>query len=111
MKGDGVIDLGCHAPSLKHALWATASLADEAMAHATFALTEIQFLPPIPDPEKIICIGLNYLTHIKEGGRDIPTKPMVFTRFPNTQVGHGAPLPPCGQGGLGERGGGVFLLQ
>ena len=92
VKGDGVIDLGSRAPSLKHALWATASLADEATAHATFALADIQYLPPIPDPEKIFCIGLNYMTHIKEGGRDIPTKPMVFTRFPNSQVGHGQNL-------------------
>jgi 2-keto-4-pentenoate hydratase/2-oxohepta-3-ene-1,7-dioic acid hydratase in catechol pathway len=92
VKGDGVIDLGSRAPSLKHALWATASLADEATAHATFALADVQYLPPIPDPEKIFCIGLNYLTHIKEGGRDIPTKPMVFTRFPNSLVGHGVSL-------------------
>ena len=49
VKGDGVIDLGSRALSLKHALWATASLADEATAHATFALADIQFLPPIPE--------------------------------------------------------------
>ena len=48
----------------------------------------ITFLPPIPDPEKIICVGLNYLTHIREGGRDVPKQPTIFTRFANTQVGH-----------------------
>ena len=88
-KGDGVIDLGSRAPSLKHALWATASLADEASAHTTFKLADVDFLPPIPDPEKILCVGLNYLSHIKEGGREPPEKPIIFTRYPNSQVGHG----------------------
>lgn len=88
-KGDGVIDLGSRAPSLKHALWATASLADEASAHTTFKLADVGFLPPIPDPEKILCVGLNYLSHIKEGGREPPEKPIIFTRYPNSQVGHG----------------------
>ena len=52
------------------------------------ALDAITFLPPIPDPEKIICVGLNYLTHIREGGRDVPKQPTIFTRFANTQIGH-----------------------
>jgi 2-keto-4-pentenoate hydratase/2-oxohepta-3-ene-1,7-dioic acid hydratase in catechol pathway len=88
-KGEGVIDLGCHAPGLKHALWATASLADEAARHIDYHLSDISYLPPIPDPDKILCVGLNYLSHIKEGGREPPEKPIIFTRYPNSQVGHG----------------------
>ena len=57
-----------------------------------FPLFEVAFLPPIPDPEKIICIGLNYLTHIQEGGREVPKKPTIFTRWANTQVGHLQPM-------------------
>jgi 2-keto-4-pentenoate hydratase/2-oxohepta-3-ene-1,7-dioic acid hydratase in catechol pathway len=89
LKDEGVIDLGSRAPSLKHALWAATSLAEEAARHADFKLADVTLLPPIPDPEKILCIGLNYVTHIKEGGRDLPAKPIIFTRYPNSQVGHG----------------------
>ena len=89
VKAEGVIDLGARAPCLKHALWATTSLAEEAERHADFRLGDVTFLPPIPDPEKILCVGLNYLSHIKEGGREPPEKPIIFTRYPNSQVAHG----------------------
>ena len=91
-KAEGVIDLGTRAPGLKHALWAMTSLAEEAARHADFALDDVVLLPPIPDPDKILCVGLNYTSHIKEGGREPPPKPIIFTRFPNSQVGHGAAL-------------------
>jgi 2-keto-4-pentenoate hydratase/2-oxohepta-3-ene-1,7-dioic acid hydratase in catechol pathway len=55
---------------------------------ALHPIDSVAFLPPIPDPDKIICIGLNYLTHIREGGREPPPKPTIFTRWANTQVGH-----------------------
>ena len=56
------------------------------------SLDEIEFLPVIPGPDKIIAIGLNYRSHVLEGGRDIPEWPMIFTRFSNSQVGHGQPM-------------------
>ena len=87
-KDEGVIDLGHLAPSLKHAIWAMTSLADLAANHADFPLSDIHFLPPIPDPDKILCVGLNYTSHIKEGGREPPPKPIIFARFTNSQVGH-----------------------
>jgi len=87
-KNEGVIDLGHLAPSLKHALWATASLAEQAARKPDHRLADIRFLPPIPDPDKIFCVGLNYVTHIKEGGRETPKKPIIFTRTPSSQVGH-----------------------
>ena len=90
LKAEGVVDLGSRAPGLKHALWATTSLAEEAARHANFKLEDVTLLPPIPDPEKILCVGLNYMSHIKEGGREPPPKPIIFTRYPNSQVGHGA---------------------
>ena len=46
--------------------------------------------PPIPDPEKIICIGLNYRAHAEEFELDIPEAPTVFAKFPNALVGTGA---------------------
>ncbi|MGE0221795.1 MAG: fumarylacetoacetate hydrolase family protein [Acetobacteraceae bacterium] len=91
-KGDGVVDMGGRAPALKHALWATTSLAEEAARHVDFKLADITYLPPVPDPEKILCVGLNYVSHIKEGGREPPAKPIIFTRYPNSHVGHGQAL-------------------
>jgi len=52
-------------------------------------LDEITYAPPIPKPDKILCVGLNYLKHMAETGEIGPRKPMLFTRFANTQVGHG----------------------
>jgi len=55
-------------------------------------LSQIRYLPVIERPNKILCIGINYATHVKETGRDMPTYPMIFTRFSDTQVAHGQAL-------------------
>jgi 2-keto-4-pentenoate hydratase/2-oxohepta-3-ene-1,7-dioic acid hydratase in catechol pathway len=57
-------------------------------AAATVAFTEISFLPVIPEPRKILCVGINYASHVKETGRDMPKHPMFFTRFADSQTGH-----------------------
>ena len=85
---DDVVDCSDIAPTLRAAL-AAGTVPVRPPDADRLPLAEITFLPPIPDPEKIICIGLNYLTHIKEGGRDVPKKPTIFTRWANTQIGHG----------------------
>ena len=91
VEGETVADCGVLAPDLRSALRAGVALRPPAGA-PRIALAGVSFLPPIVDPEKIICIGLNYLTHIKEGGRDVPQQPTIFTRWANTQVGHLQPL-------------------
>jgi 2-keto-4-pentenoate hydratase/2-oxohepta-3-ene-1,7-dioic acid hydratase in catechol pathway len=60
------------------------------------ALTDITFLPVIPNPGKIWCCGLNYAEHVRETNREISEKPMFFLRFADSQVGHGQAitLPP-----------------
>jgi 2-keto-4-pentenoate hydratase/2-oxohepta-3-ene-1,7-dioic acid hydratase in catechol pathway len=57
-----------------------------------YPLAEITWLPVIPNPDKILCIGLNYETHRKETGRAEVENPTVFTRFANSQTGHLAPI-------------------
>lgn len=54
--------------------------------------TSTRLHAPIPDPSKIICIGLNYRDHALEGGKAIPTEPVVFSKFPNTLIGHESPI-------------------
>jgi len=55
-------------------------------------IKDVELLPVIPDPEKILCIGLNYATHVKETGREQKKFPAVFTRWADTLVAHGEPL-------------------
>jgi 2-keto-4-pentenoate hydratase/2-oxohepta-3-ene-1,7-dioic acid hydratase in catechol pathway len=55
-------------------------------------LADLRFLPVIPDPEKIICAGINYRSHAAETGHDLPIKPSVFARFADTLVGHGGDM-------------------
>ncbi|MBF8721784.1 fumarylacetoacetate hydrolase family protein [Pseudomonas guariconensis] len=51
-------------------------------------LTEVTFLPVIPNPGKVLCIGINYATHVRETGREMPAYPMIFTRFADSQTSH-----------------------
>ena len=53
------------------------------------ALKDVQLLPPITNPDKIICVGLNYESHRKETGRPEVEFPTLFTRFANSQIGDG----------------------
>ncbi len=51
-------------------------------------LTAIRWLPVIPNPDKILCVGLNYESHRRETGRSEVENPTMFIRFFNTQIGH-----------------------
>ena len=56
------------------------------------AIEGVTLQSPVPNPDKILCIGLNYMSHIKETGRDKPKYPSVFTRYPSSILGHSVPL-------------------
>ena len=65
------------------------ALADASAEFAgeTIAVAEARLGPPVTDPEKILCIGLNYRDHAAETGMDAPTSPIVFAKFANSLVG------------------------
>lgn len=99
VKGDHVIDL----ESLKSHLGADlkeaiarnrlSELGADALKDLPrLALSEITFLPVIANPGKVLCIGINYATHVRETGRDMPTYPMIFTRFADSQTAHLQPI-------------------
>ncbi len=95
----GIVDvgaaLGATYPTLRDVLEGAALAEVEQAAEgkrADFALDDVTLLPPIPNPDKIILVGLNYAMHVKETGRTDSEYPALFTRFVNTQVGHGQPL-------------------
>ena len=52
----------------------------------------IEYLPPFPFPEKVICFGLNYKDHATESGFEAPKYPALFGRFPSSLIGHKAPI-------------------
>ncbi|MBN9080900.1 MAG: 5-carboxymethyl-2-hydroxymuconate isomerase [Rhizobiales bacterium 62-17] len=60
------------------------------------ALNQVRLLPVIPNPDKIICVGLNYEDHVVETKRERTEDPALFVRFANSQMGHNEPmlLPP-----------------
>jgi 2-keto-4-pentenoate hydratase/2-oxohepta-3-ene-1,7-dioic acid hydratase in catechol pathway len=94
VEDDGVVDLGrVHSGTfadLKSVIAAGAlnqvfATRAEAMRHP---LAAIRYLPVIPDPDKILCVGLNYEEHRNETGRAKAAHPTIFVRFANSQTGH-----------------------
>src|SRR5271165_3896976 len=102
VKDGGVIDLGRRFgdrwPTLR-ALLAADALAEagrvERDAKPDLRLEGLELAPVIPDPDKIICVGLNYRAHVEETGRTVTEKPALFARFTGSQVGHLQPLAAC----------------
>ena len=52
----------------------------------------IDYLPTIPNPDKVICVGVNYRPHLEEMGRTPPDHPVIFVRFAGSQTGHEQPI-------------------
>jgi 2-keto-4-pentenoate hydratase/2-oxohepta-3-ene-1,7-dioic acid hydratase in catechol pathway len=84
--------LGAEAPDLK-ALIAGGLLPRAAELARTgtpaLRLSELTLLPVIPNPGKIVCVGLNYGEHVRETGRELTESPALFLRVPDSQVAHG----------------------
>lgn len=94
----GIVDMARRfpeLPSLRGALAASAQTRIAAAARGAkpdVALDAVTLLPPIPDPEKVICFGNNYREHVLEAGLKIPEYPSLFVRLANTLVGHGSAI-------------------
>jgi len=97
LNGDGIVDLSRHGVvgNVKQILQ------DDALGRVgdlvadlspDLSLDDLQFLPCVPDPGKVLCIGVNYKKHVLEMGRELPEYPWVFTRFADSLVGHGASM-------------------
>src|SRR3972149_8696419 len=97
--GDSVVDLSKAAPDLprdlvaliragKDAFTAAESAAKNAPAEARIALAQVKYLPPVPQPGKIICLGLNYVDHATEGGHAKPSYPSFFMRVATSLTAH-----------------------
>ena len=93
VEGEQAIDIGAvlgdRLPDLKSAIAAgLLGLGAHAAQARSYPLSAIEWLPVIPNPDKIICIGLNYEMHRKETGRSEVEQPTIFARYANSQTGH-----------------------
>jgi 2-keto-4-pentenoate hydratase/2-oxohepta-3-ene-1,7-dioic acid hydratase in catechol pathway len=95
----GIADLGRRLgeryPTLRAAIagGALGRFASEVKAaRPDFTLAQVTLLPPITDPDKIICAGRNYRAHAAEAGGAPPENPQVFLRLVNTLVAHDQPM-------------------
>ncbi|WP_206831276.1 fumarylacetoacetate hydrolase family protein [Alicyclobacillus fructus] len=52
-------------------------------------LSNLRLAPPVPNPQKILCVGLNYRKHAEESKMPIPSSPVYFAKFANSLAGHG----------------------
>jgi 2-keto-4-pentenoate hydratase/2-oxohepta-3-ene-1,7-dioic acid hydratase in catechol pathway len=95
---DAVVDVGAalqpRYPTLRAVLAADALDDVSSVANEAVRLNQrqITFLPTIPDAGKVICSGVNYRAHADEAGVPIPARPIFFSRFTDSLVGHGQPL-------------------
>ena len=58
-------------------------------AQVTIPLGQVTLLAPVPNPSKVVAIGLNYMDHCRETGAQPPDRPVIFTKFPTSIVGPG----------------------
>lgn len=103
--GDRIVDLSAADSSIPADMRSFLEAGDAALAAAEkavsaggpdFAAGEVKILAPISNPEKVVCIGLNYADHAAESGMDIPSEPVVFSKYASAIVGPGdtIKLPP-----------------
>jgi len=95
----GLLDLGARLPDLQGGLRGLLESpeferlpARLANSRPDVAIDDVRFLPLIPNPDKVLCVGINYVPHVQETGRDLPEKPVIFCRFSGSQTGHEQPL-------------------
>jgi 2-keto-4-pentenoate hydratase/2-oxohepta-3-ene-1,7-dioic acid hydratase in catechol pathway len=98
--GDQLVDLNQADARLPASLKELLSWGPSALEHVAAAIEKgpalardaVKLLAPIPAPEKIICVGLNYADHAKETGKELPTEPVIFCKFPTTVSTAGEPI-------------------
>jgi 2-keto-4-pentenoate hydratase/2-oxohepta-3-ene-1,7-dioic acid hydratase in catechol pathway len=98
-RGETYIDLHATEPTLPPSVRALLEAGPQAMQAAALAARlphavahpagQVKLLPPVPDPRKIICLGLNYRDHAAESGAPIPREPILFSKYATALIGPG----------------------
>lgn len=86
VEGDSLVDLGYSdlGELLAQPDWKARAAAS---GGATYSAEGVSYAPLVPQPSKVVCVGLNYRNHIKEMGRDLPEYPTLFSKFSDTLIG------------------------
>lgn len=103
LDGEIVVDLSVADPGLPHDMKSFIALgavgcdraqtaAEGASDAARMPLSDVQLRPVVPDPSKIVCLGLNYAEHAAEGGNEVPDYPALFMRASNSLLAAGDPI-------------------
>ncbi|MGA2035055.1 MAG: fumarylacetoacetate hydrolase family protein [Thermoguttaceae bacterium] len=95
-----LVDLQQADPTLPHCVKALLAVGPTAIRRAAaalangpgMALESVKLCPPVPSPEKIICVGLNYADHAAETAARRPAEPVLFNKFPTAASAHGWPI-------------------
>jgi 2-keto-4-pentenoate hydratase/2-oxohepta-3-ene-1,7-dioic acid hydratase in catechol pathway len=97
---DRFVDLNRADPALPASMIELLSLGADGLRKATaaaaggdaFPRNTVKVLAPIPRPEKVICVGLNYADHARETGKDLPSEPVIFNKFVTAVSSSGEPI-------------------
>mgnify|MGYP000502579863 CR=1 FL=1 len=100
LKEGGLVDLNQADPAVPSCVKRLLAQGPEGLGRAQAALRAgrvdplegVTLLAPVPNPEKVICVGLNYVDHAKESGLPVPKEPVIFCKFPTAVAGHGDPI-------------------
>lgn len=94
--GGDLVDLSAAEPELPRSMREFLEIGPRGLALAQRALESgrhrvpratAQLLAPVGDPEKVICVGLNYHDHCQEQGAKVPKEPLIFSKFPSAITG------------------------
>ena len=97
LREGGYVDLNRADPAVRACVKALLAQGPEGLRRASEALAAGQIIPagsvsllaPVPSPEKIICVGLNYADHARETGAKLPAEPVLFNKFPTAASADG----------------------
>jgi len=100
VREDGYVDLNLARPDVPACIKALLSEGPQGLRRAEEALAsgepmpaaEVKLVPPVPSPEKVICVGVNYADHAGETGVKPPSQPVIFNKFPSAVAAHGDPI-------------------
>lgn len=98
-RGDALVDLNQTDPQLPSSLKQLVALGPTMLERAAQAIATgkpiagpAKLLAPIPDPQKVLCVGLNYADHARESGAEPPPEPVFFSKFSSAVIGPDEPI-------------------
>ena len=100
LRGNDYVDLSHGDPEIPGSMLELLALGETGLRSAAKAIANgpttganaIRFLPPVTNPQKVICVGLNYADHARETGAEPPSEPVIFSKFATALIGHNVPI-------------------